>query len=231
MHLAKLAVSLLILSCLSSASVIIQDNSFEDPLASTSPDNYDATNGYYYRPTGTAWTFSGSSGVTGAGYVNGFDMSTPPDGNQAAILQKGDSMISQTITGLTVGASYEFYFYDAQRPDTPGSDPFFGGGQDFSVYWNNVLIGTFLPSSTTFTIDHTGFFTATSDSGTLLFMGLDSNSTCNQGLDGTCDRTAFIDDVQIGTPEPTSALLFFSGLLMGGLTFRRRFAVCFSRVR
>ena len=109
MRLAKLAVAMLLMSFWSWADVVVQDYSFEDPLASTSSDVFDATNGYYYRPTGTAWTYAGSSGVTAAGFANGFNMSTPPDGSQAAIIQKGDSQISQTLTGLSVGESYQFF--------------------------------------------------------------------------------------------------------------------------
>ena len=63
-----------------------------------------------------------------------------------------------------------------------------------------------------------------------MFQGIDSNDVCNQGLDGTCDRTAFVDDIQIVTPEPSSVYLLFSGFLLGALMFRSKFAPCLCRV-
>ena len=68
----------------------LYDPGFEDPLQGT------GTSAYQYRPTGSAWTFSGTAGVAGNG--SGFTAGNPdaPQGSQVAFLQKTGS-ISQVV--------------------------------------------------------------------------------------------------------------------------------------
>ena len=212
----KTAVVLLLLSCPAWASTLVQDFGFEDPVIT------DPSHPYSYRPTGTAWDFgAGSDGITAvtSDPSIGFGMTSAESGNQAAFIQKANSEISQIIT-LAPGF-YRVGFYAATRPDTPGSNPFFGGGEDFNVFWNSTLIGTYLPTSTTFSFFTSDYFQA-SGTGVLSFVGIDSNNSCDQDPSYTvCDRTAFIDDVGIYTPEPSGTVLLFSGILLIGLVLRR----------
>jgi hypothetical protein len=218
MRLANTAVALLLMSCPVWASNLVQDYSFEDPLLG-------GAGAYQYRPTGTAWDFgSGSDGIVSVGPSDvNFFMTSAAVGNQAAFIQKKNSQISQTITGLNTNAYYQVTFFAATRSDTPGSDPFFGGGEDFSIFWNGVLLGTFLPTSTSFSQYQTVFFKPPSESGVLMFKGVDSNGVCNQNADGLCDRTAFIDDVSVITPEPSNTVLLLSGILLIGFGLSRKF--------
>jgi hypothetical protein len=216
--MSKIAVVLLLMSCPAWTSALVQDYSFEDPLLS-------GAGAYLYRPVGTAWDFGGGSdGIAAVGPVNvNFGMTSAANGNQAAFIQKSNSQISQTITGLVVGLSYHASFFAATRPDTPDSNPFFGGGEDFNVLWNGNLIGYYLPTSTSFSFFTTDYFTATATSGVLMFQGVDSNSACNQNSDGLCDRTAFIDEVAVGTPEPPDTVFLLSGILLIGFGLSRKF--------
>ncbi len=66
----------------------------------------------------------------------------------------------------------------------------------------------------------TPYFKATSTTGVLSFVGVDSNTSCNSL---PCDRTAFIDGVDIFSPEPPESVLLFSGILLMGLFLGRSF--------
>jgi hypothetical protein len=219
MRIPNIAGALLLLSSCGWASIVVQNYSFEDPSVH---------GGFQYLPTDPSvmWSFSGNAGVAAAaGVANGFNIAAAPDGNQVAFLEGGTPEISQTISGLTVGQNYLVSFFAAQRPDVGNAPRFVGGGQDFEVFWNTTPIGIFLPSSTTFSLFDSLTFTPTATSGVLLFKGLDSNTSC--GSPTPCDRTAFIDDVQINAdvavPEPSSAMMLFSGAGMIAFGFRRKF--------
>ncbi|MDR3702234.1 MAG: hypothetical protein P4L56_21485 [Candidatus Sulfopaludibacter sp.] len=216
MRKPTIAVVLLLGSCPAWASPIIQDFSFEDPLLG-------GAGAYSYRPTGTAWDFGpGSDGIVSVGPADvNFGMTSAASGSQAAFIQRVNSQISQTISGLTIGMSYRFNFFAATRPDMANSNPFYGGGEDFNVLWNGDLIGYYLPTSTSFVSYPTNWFIATATSGVLMFQGIDSNTACNQSSNG-CDRTAFIDDVAIVTPEPLDAVLLLSGILLINFGLRRK---------
>lgn len=228
MRFHKIAGILLLLSCCGWASIILPtDSSFETPDVSVvlcGPSGFD---GCEYRPTGYGWFFTGSSGIASNGGVFGLDSpgndNPAPDGNQAAFLQFDPSNpasfpgdISQTVTGLSVGQSYVVSFEAASRPDVIASSPFFGGEQDFDVLWNGSSIGYFFPTLTNFSKYFTASFTATTTTGLLAFLAIDT-------LGG--DRTAFIDSVQVDelVPEPSNGLVVLSGIGLIGLGLRRGF--------
>ena len=85
---------------------------------------------FQYRPTGSPWTFSGSSGISANN--SGFTSGNPPapQGVQVAFLQKTGSF-SQTVAGWAAG-SYVLSFYAAQRGNYQASQ------QDFQVLVDGV---------------------------------------------------------------------------------------------
>lgn len=233
MPLHKIAVVLLVLSCCGWAGLIpVGDYSFENP-------NLGA--GYEYRPTGIDWNFTGSAGIAADG--SGFNLDDPafgsvpaPDGSQVGFLQYNTSpssgsdpgTISQTLTGFVQGETYAVTFYAANRPDAGLPPLFYGGEQNFGVYWDGVEIefidgATDLNANDTFK-EFTATFTASAadalSGGTLEF----AVDTLN-GPSG--DRTDFIDDVQVSdppsAPEPSSVFTVLSGIGLIGLGLRRRF--------
>jgi hypothetical protein len=142
---------------------------------------------FQYSPTGGSWTFAGGSGVTGngSGFTGGLNIA--PEGSQAAFLQGGNtSIISQSVSGFQANRTYVVTFAAAQRSNCCNA-----GGQDFQVYIDNTLIGTFHPASGTYAYYGTPGFTTTAGSHTLKFVGLNP-------LGG--DHTAFIDNVRV-TPS------------------------------
>src|SRR5690348_13452866 len=104
-----------------------------------------------------------------------FGASTAPESVQTAFIQ-GAGSFSQAIT-FTAG-TYKVSFQAAKRTT-------YGGTQSFDVYYDSTVIGSFTPSSGTFTSFSTSNFTvATPGSHTIKFMGTT-----------TTDNTDFIDAV------------------------------------
>ena len=97
---------------------------------------------FQYRPTGSAWTFSGNSGI--AANNSAFTSGNPPapQGTQVAFLQTTGSF-TQTVTGWAAG-SYVITFDAAQRGNYQASR------QDFQVLVDGVVVGTFTPSGTSY---------------------------------------------------------------------------------
>lgn len=139
---------------------------------------------FQYSPTGGSWSFAGGSGVTGngSGFTGGLNIA--PEGSQAAFLQGGNtSIISQAVSGFQANRTYVVTFAAAQRTNCCNA-----GGQDFQVYIDNTLIGTYHPASGTYAYYGTPAFTTTAGTHTLKFVGLNP-------LGG--DHTAFIDNVRV----------------------------------
>src|SRR4029079_11602144 len=80
---------------------------------------------FQYRPTGSPWTFSGSSGI--AANNSGFTAGNPsaPEGTQVAFLQTPGSF-TQSVSNWSAG-SYVLTFNAAQRGNHQASR------QDFEV--------------------------------------------------------------------------------------------------
>ena len=135
---------------------------------------------FAYQPAGTAWTFAGSSGISGN--ASAFTSGNPsaPEGTQVAILQETGS-ISQAVAGWVAG-TYQINFDAAQR-GAGNSD------QDFQVMVDGVSVGTFTPSGTSYNSYSTATFTVTAGTHTIVFQGLD---------DAGGDNTAFLDAVTVG---------------------------------
>jgi RHS repeat-associated protein len=133
---------------------------------------------YQYNPSGSAWTFSGGSGVTSnySAFTSGNP--TAPEGTQVAFLQNTGSF-SQSLT--LSGGTYVVAFKAAQRGN-------WGGAQTVQVLVDATAVGTFTPAGTSYQDFTTATFTVTAGSHTLTF----------QGMNGTGDNTAFVDQSQIG---------------------------------
>jgi hypothetical protein len=140
---------------------------------------------FEYDPSGTSWTFSGTS-PSGSGLVaNGSGFSNPnaPQGVQAAFVQSYGS-IAQTLYGFTPGTTYTVTFSAAQRP---GGNQH--GGQSWNVMINNNVIGSYNPGAgATSYVNYTATFVATAANQTLAFVGTDL---------ATGDNTVFIDNIII----------------------------------
>jgi hypothetical protein len=210
-HRTKLPAAFMALAFTSIAgATAILNPSFEAPVQTPT--------GYTYNPSlgASSWTFDGQSGI--AAQDSPWFSNLPPDGIQAAFLQvylpnglATTDFISQTLTGLNVGDSYQFTFYAAQRPGYPVND--------FNVLLGSTVIDDVTPASPAFVQFTTAPTVATSSSMALTFQALDTaNAT---------DADAIIDLVQIqdlgivAVPEPSSVLLFGPGIA-GLLWLRRR---------
>jgi hypothetical protein len=193
-------------------SIIVTNFSFETPLQSVG--------GFTYNPTGAGvgWSFAGSSGIaaTNSPWFN----VAAPNGTQAAFLQANSGQnptvgaFSESITGLTIGDTYQITFNAAMRSTVGQSYP----ADVFSVSLGGTSVGSFTPLSSAFVLDTTATIVATSTSEVLLFQSTSS---------GSVDSASIIDAVVVtdltpttGVPEPGTFFLFVPAL--GGLAFMAR---------
>jgi hypothetical protein len=135
---------------------------------------------FQYDPTGSAWTFAGTAGVSANG--SGFTAANPAalQGSRVAFLQETGSF-SQSVAGWAAG-SYVITFDAAQRRNNQASR------QDFKVLVDGAVVGNFTPSSTAYQGYVTTAFTVAPGAHTITFQGLDSAGG---------DNTALIDDVSV----------------------------------
>ncbi|MFL5328273.1 MAG: hypothetical protein ACJ8C4_05115 [Gemmataceae bacterium] len=132
---------------------------------------------FRYQPPGTAWTFGGTSGVTGNASAFTSANAPAPQGSQVAFLQQTGS-ISQ-LAGFVQG-TYEIGFLAAQRGNQAETFQLLVDGIVVGTY-NTVARGGYQPLvSSTFTVT-SGNHTITVQ-GTNLFGG---------------DNTVFIDDLKV----------------------------------
>jgi RHS repeat-associated protein len=156
-------------------AIVIPNPGFEAPAL--------GAGNFQYSPTGGSWTFGGGTGISANG--SGFTSGNPgaPQGGQVAFIQFGsDDVFYQSLSGFQAGVTYTVSFFAAQRGNSSN------GGQDFDVYLDSTLLGTFRPASTSYSALSTAPFTTTAGTHTLRFLGRDSAGGNN---------TAFIDAVQI----------------------------------
>jgi hypothetical protein len=174
----------------------IADSSFETPVVGA---------GYVYGPAVIGATFTNGAGVQGNGSAWGF--AAAPDGNQTAFLQSGGaSSIDLNVTGLLLGGTYEFSFFEAQRPNY--------GINSFTVSFNGTQIGSFTPTTPAWTQVTTHSFTALNTQGTLTFASAARFGDNDTGLDAIT--------IAGGVPEPASWALMIGGFGLAGAALRRR---------
>lgn len=188
------AISFCIAGTLSAA--VITNGGFETPALSPGT--------YSYDPTGATWLFTGNSGIASNGSGFGF---TSDGSNQVAFLQTGtaSNLFSETITSVSVGDVISFS--DALR--TSGQL-----GDTYVVSYNGTTLGTFTPTSTSWTSHSVTIGAGAPATGVLAFTGLNTAGV---------DLDTGIDNITAGTPEPVSLLLLGSGLLLFSLKTRKRF--------
>jgi hypothetical protein len=141
---------------------------------------------FQYRPTGSPWTFTGSSGLSGNG--SGFTAGNPPapEGMQVAFLQQAGSF-RQIVAGVAAG-TYQISFMAAQRGNYQASK------QDFLIRVDDQVVGSFTPAGTAYAGYATATFALTAGEHTITFVGVDSAGG---------DNTAFIDAVSLDRIPPT----------------------------
>ena len=150
----------------------LSDPSFES--APLSPGYY----GFAYNPTGTPWTFSGTSGVSINGSAFTAANSAAPGGKQVAFVQN-QGTISQSVANWAAG-NYAISFSAAQRAGY--------ATQTFQVLVDGASVGTFTPSGTSYQTMATSSFAVSAGSHTIQIKGLDPTGG---------DATAFLDGVTI----------------------------------
>jgi hypothetical protein len=157
--------------------VAIADSGFESPSVGT--DNLLA---YAYNPIGSAWTFTGSSGLAGNNSGLTDQNAKAPEGTQVAFLRGASAAFSQTLSFSTAGTCT--MVLSAARQGGSSNQTL----QVVNVYLDGNQIGTFTPSDTdyqTFTLS----FNVTTGPRVLSFRGVTN-----------ADATAFIDDIVIIGP-------------------------------
>jgi RHS repeat-associated protein len=164
----------------------IGDAGFENP--------YVGYGAYQNVPNGGAWTFTSdaysASGISGNNSALTSGMSGAPDGSQVAYLYgRSGATISQNVQGFAGGVPYTLSFYAAQRRYSNT------GGQDFDVYLDDTLLGTYRPYSYSYT-NFSVSFTTTPGAHTIKFVGRGSSGA---------NLTALIDAVRITATGDTQA--------------------------
>jgi len=162
--------------------------SFEADTFSTFP-GYVSGNGPI-----TGWNALGGHGINpGVGFAPFSDNGTIPDGTKVAFMQQ-DGPMTQTITGLSVGASYEVrYFENARSGGTPYASVTVGGNTVVAAHAVNPVGGT-----NAYIEVISDPFVATSASMELAFVK-------SNPLGG--DTTLLIDNVSVRTPSTPPSLL------------------------
>ncbi|MFO0956219.1 MAG: DUF642 domain-containing protein [Isosphaeraceae bacterium] len=133
-------------------------------------------------PTGTAWGFTGSAGVTSNGTALTSGNPGAPEGSQAAFLQYGTgSAMTQVVPAWPAG-TYQITFRAAQRAN------FQAAAQDLRVLVDGQSVGIFRPTGAAYAGYATVPFTVVAGSHQVTFQAL--------GTAGG-DNTAFIDSIAL----------------------------------
>jgi hypothetical protein len=189
-------------SSLATASVVVNNNSFELPAFGNGGWSY-------LGGANDSWTYGGQSGVSNenAPWFTG----APPDGTQAAFCQNNGCSITQSVTGFVVGQFYSVDFYAAERTGTAGTYP----SQPLEVLLGGSSLGIYTPPDFSFTHYTTTTMQATSTTMTLQFLGVNATG----GDSDTALDLVTINSVS-GVPEPGTMAL--AGIAIVALMIRRR---------
>ena len=162
------------------------------------------------------WTFENHAGVVAT--VGNPDNASRLESNGNSTW---DPTISQTVSGLSIGTTYEVSWDLALRFSTSGS----GSGRSFGVFLDNQSFGDALLFdeylSTAYKTDSVTFV-ATATSHTLIFASELDNRT-NGGV-GNTDVSYNIDNISMiaAVPEPTGLICLGAALVSMSVFYRRR---------
>lgn len=191
----------------------------------------DVGTNYLYNPSiadqgGSGWTFS-SIGTPGGGsndngaliYGSQWYTTAPPAGTQVAGLQQfsgstAGASISQDISGFTAGDDYAVTFdIDLRSSGNPGDA--------IEVILGGQILGTFTPTTNTWTPVTTGMMAATSTTMNLEFYSASLGTLSSSEVD-TLFTDVSIGDLGDPAPEPATLALIGGGLLLMAATLKRR---------
>ncbi len=176
----------------------------------------------------TGWSFL-NAGPTAEYWVS-FGGQASPDGTQYLGIQDLDTFaprvnargITQTVSGLTVGATYQLTFYSMSNHDDPG------GSQDWQVTFGGDsrtgLVTGPAVNQTGNWVQSTMSFTASAASEALTFMAqyLPGSVPEMLNLDGVVLTQSSAPPPVAAVPEPETYALIVGGLLAMRLVVRRR---------
>jgi RHS repeat-associated protein len=158
------------------SSITVPNSGFETPSL--------GFGNFQYGPTGGSWSFINGAGISagGSGFTGGAFI---PQGSQVAFIQSNGEF-SQSLSGFQANTNYVITFVAAQRTNCCNA-----GGQQFAVYLDGTLLGTFNPPlNGVYTEYSTASFKTTTGAHTLKFVGLNPGG-----------QAGFIDHVRItGSP-------------------------------
>jgi hypothetical protein len=183
------------------AQAVLSNGSFESPQFSNNTHNI--------NPGDAAWTFTPSSAGAGSGIDRGnpygVTNSTPSSGTQMSFLQgagtgNGTCSISQNMTGLIVGKTYNLSFSAKGINGFSGTNPFSVsiGNSTLNIGGNTVLTPTATANYTAYSTT----FIATSSSMPIRFF--DAGNVAVQ-------KVTWIDGVKLGIATPAGSNLVTNG--------------------
>lgn len=195
--------------------------------ANSTFESADVGTNYLYNPTiadqgGSGWTFD-SNGNTGGADANGaliygstWYADAPPSGSQVAGLQQfsgstSEASISQDISGFTVGADYDVTFDIAQRAYL-GKNA--AAGDTIEVLLGGQILGSFTPTTMTWTPVTTSVMQANSGSMTLEFLSTSTGVLSTSEVDTLFTNVSIDDPGPVGAPEPATFVLVGGTLLL-----------------
>jgi hypothetical protein len=168
----------------------LSDGSFETPVLSAST--------FQVAPSGSAWQFTVSAGVStnGSGFTAG--NANAPDGAQVAFIKNGGG-ISQSVY-LDAG-TYCLSFQAAQRVNYQSQN------QQLQILIDGSAIGTVTPSSTTYALCQAPNFTVAAGTHTIKIAGMGPASG---------DSTALIDSATLSMGSAVGDGSFEASVLAAG---------------